>query len=94
MLTWKIFDTSEVGIGEGGTAEVGIGEGGTNEFGTSEVGTSEVAIVYTKRRFKFFARTLEEYWEKLLVKHPDLADLEAEIRQALVILNPCNKPHI
>ena len=32
----------------------------------------------------FTVRTSEEYWQKMLVKHPDLAELEAEIRQALV----------
>ncbi|WP_254568033.1 hypothetical protein [Oscillatoria sp. HE19RPO] len=32
---------------------------------------------------QFTVRTSEEYWEKLLVKHPDIADLEAEIQQAL-----------
>ena len=31
----------------------------------------------------FTVRTSEEYWARLLVKHPDLANLEAEIRQAL-----------
>ena len=31
----------------------------------------------------FTVRTSEEYWEKLIVKHPDIADLELEIQQAL-----------
>ncbi|MBF2075248.1 MAG: hypothetical protein IGS50_16020 [Synechococcales cyanobacterium C42_A2020_086] len=31
----------------------------------------------------FTVRTSEEYWQKLIVKHPDIADLEAEVRQAL-----------
>ncbi|WP_250122824.1 hypothetical protein [Chroococcidiopsis sp. CCMEE 29] len=31
----------------------------------------------------FTARTSEEYWQKLIVKHPDIADLEAEVRQTL-----------
>jgi hypothetical protein len=31
----------------------------------------------------FTVRTSEEYWARLLLKHPDLANLEAEIRQAL-----------
>jgi hypothetical protein len=31
----------------------------------------------------FTVRTSEEYWQKLIVKHPDIAELEAEVRQAL-----------
>jgi hypothetical protein len=31
----------------------------------------------------FTVRTSEEYWQTLIVKHPDIADLEAEVRQAL-----------
>ena len=31
----------------------------------------------------FRVRTSEEYWQKLLVKHPDIAELEAEVIQAL-----------
>lgn len=31
----------------------------------------------------FTTRTSEEYWQKLIIKHPDIVDLEAEIRQAL-----------
>ena len=31
----------------------------------------------------FTVRTSEEYWNKLIVKHPDIADLEIEIQQAL-----------
>ncbi len=31
----------------------------------------------------FTVRTSTEYWEKLIVKHPDIADLELEIQQAL-----------
>jgi hypothetical protein len=31
----------------------------------------------------FTVRTSEEYWEKLIVKHPDITDLELEIQQAL-----------
>ena len=31
----------------------------------------------------FTVRTSEEYWQKLIVKHPDIADLEAEVRQTL-----------
>ena len=31
----------------------------------------------------FIVRTSEEYWQKLIVKHPDIADLETEIKQAL-----------
>ena len=31
----------------------------------------------------FCVRTSEEYWQKLIRKHPDLIDLESEIRQAL-----------
>ena len=35
----------------------------------------------------FTVRTSEEYWDKLIVKHPDIADLEIEIQQALASLN-------
>jgi hypothetical protein len=31
----------------------------------------------------FTVRTSEEYWQKLIVKHPDIADLETEVKQAL-----------
>jgi hypothetical protein len=31
----------------------------------------------------FHVRTTEEYWQKLIVKHPDLTDLASEIEQAL-----------
>ena len=31
----------------------------------------------------FTVRTSEEYWQKLIIKHPDIVDLEAEVRQAL-----------
>jgi hypothetical protein len=31
----------------------------------------------------FRVRTSEEYWQKLIVKHPDIADLEAEVIQTL-----------
>jgi hypothetical protein len=31
----------------------------------------------------FIVHTSEEYWQKLIVKHPDIADLEAEVRPAL-----------
>lgn len=31
----------------------------------------------------FITRTSEEYWQNLIFKHPDIVDLEAEIRQAL-----------
>lgn len=31
----------------------------------------------------FRVRTSEEYWQKLIVKHPDIAELEAEVIQAL-----------
>ncbi|MGC1309168.1 MAG: hypothetical protein WA885_18230 [Phormidesmis sp.] len=31
----------------------------------------------------FSVRTSEEYWQKLIVKHPDIAELETEIEQAL-----------
>ena len=31
----------------------------------------------------FRVRTSEEYWQKLIVKHPDLIDLESEVKQAL-----------
>ncbi len=31
----------------------------------------------------FTVRTSEEYWEKLIIKHPDIGDLEVEIQQAL-----------
>ncbi|MDS3860983.1 hypothetical protein RIF25_09195 [Thermosynechococcaceae cyanobacterium BACA0444] len=31
----------------------------------------------------FTVRTSEEYWKKLIVKHPDIADLELEIQQTL-----------
>ncbi|MFN5515011.1 MAG: hypothetical protein ACK5CA_09745 [Cyanobacteriota bacterium] len=31
----------------------------------------------------FTVRTSVEYWEKLIIKHPDIADLELEIQQAL-----------
>ncbi|MGD1903983.1 MAG: hypothetical protein ACFB9N_17280 [Geitlerinemataceae cyanobacterium] len=31
----------------------------------------------------FTVRTSEDYWEKLILKHPDITDLEAEIQTAL-----------
>lgn len=31
----------------------------------------------------FHVRTSEEYWQKLVSKHPDLVELESEIQQAL-----------
>ncbi|MGA7953062.1 MAG: hypothetical protein WCA07_06020 [Gloeobacterales cyanobacterium] len=31
----------------------------------------------------FIVRTAEKYWQKLIEKHPDIADLEAEVIQAL-----------
>lgn len=31
----------------------------------------------------FCVRTAEDYWQKLLIKHPDLANLETEVQQAL-----------
>lgn len=31
----------------------------------------------------FSVRTSTEYWEKLIVKHPDIVDVESEIRLAL-----------
>lgn len=31
----------------------------------------------------FSVRTSNEYWQKLIIKHPDIADLEAEVKQAL-----------
>lgn len=31
----------------------------------------------------FTVRTSDEYWQKLLVKHPDIADLEPEVKQVL-----------
>lgn len=31
----------------------------------------------------FCVRTSEEYWQKLLIKHPDIAELESEVTQAL-----------
>jgi hypothetical protein len=31
----------------------------------------------------FSVRTTEEYWQKLITKHPDIIDLEAEVIQAL-----------
>jgi len=36
-----------------------------------------------KTHLGFTVRTSEEYWQKLIIKHPDIADLEAEIKQAL-----------
>jgi len=35
----------------------------------------------------FTVRTSEEYWDKLIIKHPDIADLEIEIQQALASPN-------
>ena len=35
----------------------------------------------------FTVRPSEEYWDKLIVKHPDIADLEIEIQQALASPN-------
>ncbi|MGD1852975.1 MAG: hypothetical protein ACFB2W_01870 [Leptolyngbyaceae cyanobacterium] len=31
----------------------------------------------------FSVRTSDEYWQKLIIKHPDIADLAAEVKQAL-----------
>jgi hypothetical protein len=31
----------------------------------------------------FTVRTTDEYWQKLLIKHPDLADLEELVEEAL-----------
>jgi hypothetical protein len=31
----------------------------------------------------FRVRTSEEYWQKLIIKHPDIAELEAEVTQTL-----------
>jgi hypothetical protein len=31
----------------------------------------------------FSVRTTESYWQKLILKHPDIADLEALVQQAL-----------
>ena len=31
----------------------------------------------------FTIRTSEEYWQKVIVKHPDIANLELEVQQAL-----------
>lgn len=31
----------------------------------------------------FTVRTSEEYWQKVIVKHPDIANLELEVQQAL-----------
>ena len=31
----------------------------------------------------FHVRTSDEYWQKLITKHPDIADLETEVKQAL-----------
>ncbi|ATS18945.1 hypothetical protein BRW62_09550 [Parathermosynechococcus lividus PCC 6715] len=31
----------------------------------------------------FRVRTSEEYWQKLIIKHPDIADLEMEVIQTL-----------
>lgn len=31
----------------------------------------------------FYVRTSEKYWQKLLIKHPDIAELESEVTQAL-----------
>jgi hypothetical protein len=31
----------------------------------------------------FRVRTSEDYWQKLIIKHPDIADLEAEVIQTL-----------
>ena len=31
----------------------------------------------------FRVRTSHEYWQKLIIKHPDIADLETEVKQAL-----------
>jgi hypothetical protein len=32
---------------------------------------------------KFKVRTTEEYWQRLIIKHPDIANLETEVKQAL-----------
>ncbi|NJR40012.1 MAG: hypothetical protein HC781_15815 [Leptolyngbyaceae cyanobacterium CSU_1_4] len=31
----------------------------------------------------FTVRTSEAYWQQLIIKHPDIADLESEVKQAL-----------
>lgn len=31
----------------------------------------------------FSVRTSDDYWQKLITKHPDIADLEVDVRQAL-----------
>ncbi len=36
-----------------------------------------------KTPLNFTVRTSEEYWQKLITKHPDIADLESEVKQAL-----------
>jgi hypothetical protein len=36
-----------------------------------------------KTPLDFTVRTTDEYWQKLLVKHPDLADLEELVEAAL-----------
>jgi hypothetical protein len=36
-----------------------------------------------KTPLNFTVRTSEEYWQKLIIKHPDIADLESEVKQAL-----------
>ncbi|MFH7244694.1 MAG: hypothetical protein ACHWZW_17805 [Spirulina sp.] len=33
--------------------------------------------------FGFTVRTSENYWQRLLIKHPDIADLEELVQQAL-----------
>jgi hypothetical protein len=36
-----------------------------------------------KTPLNFTVRISEEYWQKLIIKHPDIADLESEVKQAL-----------
>jgi hypothetical protein len=60
-------------------------------------GFSQHPVVIRKRRrvismskfeiltpLNFTVRTSEEYWQKIIAKHPDIADLEAEVRQVLI----------
>ncbi len=36
-----------------------------------------------KTPLNFIVRTSEEYWQKLIIKHPDIADLESAVMQTL-----------
>lgn len=40
---------------------------------------------------KFTVRTSEEYWQKIIQKHPDIADLETEVQTALSNPNEIRK---